>query len=180
MITKECTKCKKVKSIDLFSFIYGRKKKDGTRKGRYNSQCKICRTILLKRWRDNNPEKAKISSENWIKNNLQKNKETRKKYKVKNKELVIKWKRDWDLKNRDRYKIYNSKQSKENKSLWQNITKKRLTAKLADCYIISILCANNNLKASDIREKPELIEQKREIIKVHRLIRKINNYDTSK
>ena len=173
--SKVCTKCNVNKNINEFSFVYGHKRKDGTKKGRYHSQCKICRKSVLKNWRNKNPEKAKNSCDNWIKNNLEKNKETRKKYKIKNKELVIKWKRDWDIKNRDKYKIYNSKQPKEKRRLWQRKTDKKLQERLADSYVVGILCAENNLKASDIRKYPELIKTKRLIIKTSRLCRTSQN-----
>jgi len=173
--SKICTKCNTDKNINQFSFVYGRKRKDGTRKGRYHSQCKECRKNVLKNWRDKNPEKAKESRKNWIANNLEKNKKTRKEYKKKNANKVKKWKRDWDLKNRDKYKIYNSKQPKEKRRLWQRKTDKKLQAKLADSYVIGILCAENNLKASDIRKYPELIKTKRLIIKTSRLCRTSQN-----
>ena len=166
---KECTKCKEVKSIDEFPFVYGRKKKDGTRKGRYHSRCKKCKKEILKIWRDKNPEYSKKESKKWREKNPNKSKDYSLQYKKENIIRVKKWKHNWDLKNRDRYNIYNAKQPKEKKRLWQIKTNMKLRERLSDGYIVNILCARNNLTAIDIRKYPELIETKRLIIKTKRL-----------
>src|SRR5690606_33734449 len=112
----------------------------------------------------------KESCKNWISNNLEKNRKTKEEYKKNNLPKVKKWKRDWDVKNRDKYKVYRAKQPKEKIRLWQRKTDKKIRSKITDGYIIGILCAKNNLKASDIRKCPELIEIKRTLIKIHREI----------
>jgi hypothetical protein len=169
--SKICTKCNTNKNINEFSFVYGRKRKDGTKKGRYHSQCKICRKSVLKNWRNKNPEYSKEASKEWRENNPDKKREYDLNYKKQNIVRVRKWKRNWDLKNRHKYKIYKAKQPKEKIRLWQRKTDKKLRERLADSYVVGILCAKNNLKAIDIRKYPELIKTKRLIIKTSRLCR---------
>jgi hypothetical protein len=136
-----------------------------------HSQCKICRKSVLKNWRNKNPEYSKEASKEWRENNPDKKREYDLNYKKQNIVRVRKWKRNWDLKNRHKYKIYKAKQPKEKRRLWQRKTDKKLRERLADSYVVGILCAENNLKAIDIRKYPELIKTKRLIIKTSRLCR---------
>jgi hypothetical protein len=52
---------------------------------------------------------------------------------------------------------------------------KRNTKNLTDTYIISELKRGTNLTAKDIRKHPELIEAKRQIIKIKRLCKILKN-----
>lgn len=51
---KQCIKCKEVKSIDQYP------KHKSTKDG-YRSECKKCRAIYSKEWREQNPEQRKSS-----------------------------------------------------------------------------------------------------------------------
>jgi hypothetical protein len=57
---KTCSKCNISKSTNDFPIVFGRKRKDGTRKQRYNSQCRECRYSICKEWFDKIFNIAKI------------------------------------------------------------------------------------------------------------------------
>ncbi len=81
---KICIKCSEEKDENLFY--------------KNRRECKECFTKRSRKWRKNNPEKAKENIKKWRENNSEKEKETQKKWRKDNpervKEGVKKWKKD--------------------------------------------------------------------------------------
>ena len=76
-----------------------------------NGQCVVCRKETLKRWQDENREKARISSDNWKQNNKQKVKEYTRKYRLDNHEKVREATKEW-FKEHPKYREYYRKFNK--------------------------------------------------------------------
>ena len=150
VLTKVCSKCKK--ELEL-SFFYKHKNcKYGV-----TSWCKSCQLECNKKWRKNNPEKHKESNLKWRKNNPEKYKESH-----------LKWYKN----NPEKCRLINLKWNKNNpikrKELNRKFEKKAREI-LSDKIVKSDLC-HMGIPRENIT--PELIEQKRELLKMHRLIKK--------
>lgn len=85
---KTCTKCKIEKPVDMF-----RKEKTG----RFGvvSQCKVCKKILDKEYRDANIEKCRAYNKDWIEANPEKNRIAAQKYAKANREKVNIRMKEW-------------------------------------------------------------------------------------
>jgi hypothetical protein len=98
MKTKQCTKCKKIKSISEFS-------KDKQSKDKHSYYCKVCQRARGKIYYQKNAEKVI--------------KQTRE-YLERNKEKMLEWKREysrkWYIENQEHIKEYSKKYYEENKS----------------------------------------------------------------
>lgn len=175
---KTCSKCKQQKEIDLFPIAYGRKRKDGTRKKQIRCECKECRGIIFKKWRDKHPGYGTIKKKEWENKNVDYIKEYRKKYKSDNRERCKKWKNEWDKKNYDwilEYKRNRYPEIKDKVRGWNNKTCAKMRENLSDCYVIYTLSRRIGKTAEFIRKYPELIEAQRLIIKTKRLCKTLQN-----
>jgi hypothetical protein len=89
-----------------------------------------------------------------------------KQYREENKELVKEWKRNDQERNREKYRPRKRERDKKaNKYAVKNLT---------DPYIKHLLSKNSEMKYTDIPE--QLIELKRTLIKIKRLIRSEDEY----
>ena len=68
LISKICTKCKKVKSIDNYSEYKYKPKKDNTQKIGVRSYCNNCKNKMTKDWFDKNKDYKR----QWRKENTEK------------------------------------------------------------------------------------------------------------
>lgn len=164
--SKICTKCNEVTSIDNFSRYKYKPKKDGTQKIGIRTYCNKCKNQMTKnwfeknkgykkKWRKENPEKAKEE-------NLRAKPRTDKWRKENKKELKIK---------RARYRLKNIEHIKSKKPIEQ----KKAREELQDNYVISQITKRTKLTSKEVRKYPELIEAKRIIIKTKRLCRTSQN-----
>lgn len=92
--TKECSKCRKVKSLNGF-----RERKDS--KDGYYGQCKSCETEYTKIWYRNNPETSRENNRKWRENNPEYN-------------------REWNKNNAEKIKLKNRKNAKKRYFIPQN------------------------------------------------------------
>ena len=174
---KCCSKCNIEKSINDFPIVFGHKRKDGTKKQRYHSQCRECRYSVCRKWLDKNEGYSTIKKREWDEKNKEYVTEYKKNYKKENADKVKQWKKDWDIKNKEHRLQYNkdNPQPKHKVREWQNATAKKMREELNDCYVIYTLSKRIGKKADFIRQYPELIETQRLIIKTQRLCKTSQN-----
>ena len=121
---RECSACKKVKSVDCF-FLYSYTTNQNKRSKRYGSHCKECKKIERRIRVSKNPGKYSSVSKRW---------------RIRNKQYLSKYSREYRCSDRGRaaraesqrireYKIKKSSLSKEDKIKISNI--------YIDCQIIS-------------------------------------------
>ena len=107
MEKKICSKCKIEKGLCEFNknknYSYG-----------VSNQCKECRKIVTKNYRDNNRNKLKISSSEFRKKNPDKVKENKKKYYLKNYELVNEKNKKYRKENKEKIVTYRKVNSEKN------------------------------------------------------------------
>ena len=105
---KQCTKCKEIKSFDMF---YKRKiKKDGYRNRciechkKYNKDNKEKRKVWVEKYRLKNKDKMKAYKHKYYLENKDRLREVGKKWKLENREKIRVSQRKWDLNNKDKKK----------------------------------------------------------------------------
>mgnify|MGYP003652087023 CR=1 FL=1 len=163
---KKCTKCNEIKSINDYSKYKFKPRKDGTQKIGIRSYCNKCKNQMTKDWFDKN----KGYKKKWRKENPDKVRQEN----LNAKPRTDKWRKEnkYTLKIKKReYRLKNIDYIKKNKP----IEARKARKELQDCYVIGRITRDSNLKASDIRKHPELIEAKRIIIKTKRLWRTSQN-----
>jgi hypothetical protein len=148
METKICTKCGEEKQLNDFH------KKSRSKDG-FTSQCKTCRCKYTLDYSSNNKDKKRISDSNYYKNN-----------KVK----VNQYKLNWYHENKDR--LRDSVLNRQRKSYHENkdLHKMRYNQAIEsvnDWYVELILTRVIDVSSSTL----ELIEAKRQIIKINRLLK---------
>jgi 5-methylcytosine-specific restriction endonuclease McrA len=116
-ILKTCTKCKDIKTIDMF--YKDRKKIDGL-----CSHCKMCKQIANKKWIDNNPEKMKQSTNAWIERNKSRFLQKSRDYYYNHKEVALAKSKEYDKLNRATKRIYSLNYYKNNPDKMKNYHKK--------------------------------------------------------
>lgn len=175
--SKCCSKCGEEKPIEEYPVVYGRKRKDGTRKERVHSQCRKCRYNICKNWFDKNPGYSTEKKREWDEQNKEHRNEYTRNYRSRNAELVKQWKKDWDKKNKEHRIEYlkNNPQPKAKIREWQNKTNNKMRKELKDCYVIYTLSKRTGQTAELLRQYPELIETQRLIIKTHRLCKTLQS-----
>lgn len=145
---KKCNKCGEIKTLDCFC-----RKKDI--KSGISGTCKECGRLHTKLWILKNPEKKK---------------EMDKMYVQKNKEKIIEYRNKYYQENKERISKRNKEYCKENRELVLyrlKLKTKRHVENLTDTYIRTCLIQKNGFTKDIIT--PELIQAKREIIKIKRL-----------
>ena len=75
MKTRVCTKCGEEKP-ETAEYFYRHKRSRG---GLYTT-CKVCHDKKARKWRSENPEKARVINRRWDANNTDKRRESRKRY----------------------------------------------------------------------------------------------------
>lgn len=176
--SKCCSKCGEEKPIEQYPVVYGRKRKDGTRKERIHSQCRECRYNICKKWFDKNPGYSTEKKREWDERNKEYRNEYTRNYRSQNVERVKQWKKDWDEKNYDwvlEYKKQRYPEIKDKVREWTRKTGNKMREELKDCYVIYTLSKRTGQTAELLRQYPELIEAQRLIIKTHRLCKTLQN-----
>jgi hypothetical protein len=90
---KRCPKCNNIKQLNEFF-------KSSIRKNGISCYCKKCESKKGKKYRKDNPNKAKDYHKLWYKKNKDKKLKQTKEYKLKNKEKSKMWQRNWAKKQR--------------------------------------------------------------------------------
>ena len=175
METKTCIKCQEVKTLSEF----------GENKGKILNRCKKCICLSSKERYENNKEKAIQYQKEWNKKNKEKVKQNRKEWNKKNKEKVKQYQKEWRKNNKEKAKQYQKERYENNKEKaiqrskeWyennKEKAKQRSKKAIEDCHPSYI---TDNLKQQGFNKEqitPELIEEKTNIIKIKRIIKKIN------
>ena len=104
---KTCTGCNNSKNLEEFA-------KDKRGKQGRTSRCKECRKKYAKKYREENPEKAKSSCRNSYRKYKDKRKEYVKKYYEENREYICERERAYYYRNRGRYSLYFKQYRREN------------------------------------------------------------------
>lgn len=154
-MTKVCKKCGEEKDINFFQ-IHKNKQRG---KSYIKSSCKDCVRNWNKDWRTSNIEKVKQHA----KSSYEKHKEVR-----------IGYVKKWKSLNTEKIDIYLKKwlaNNQENAILIRKDSKKKSMESLSDGYIIGLITNGSYLKATDIKEHPELIEHKRLVIQIKRILK---------
>ena len=109
---KRCSKCKEVKAFDEFS-------RESRNKNGLYSWCKECIRVAAiprqRKYRKNNPEKARESNKQWRKNNPEKAREYNRKWKDNNREKVRAMNTKWAQNNKEWCQEYQQKYYQRNK-----------------------------------------------------------------
>jgi hypothetical protein len=175
METKICNKCQEVKTLSEF----------GKNKGKILNRCKKCTRLSSKEWYENNKEKAKQYKKEWHENNKGKVKQRNKEWYENNKEKAIQYQKERYENNKEKIKQQhkewrenNKEKIKQNQKEWRENNKEKLKyynkKTRENCYPSYI---TSKLKKQGFNKEqitPELIEEKTNIIKVKRIIKKIN------
>jgi len=153
METLKCSKCKEIKSTDLFG------KHKNTKTG-FQSMCKICTKGYNKQFYIENKERIDEHQKKYQEKNKEKNKEKikehNKRYRKENKEKIKQYQKENKEKLNEQVKQYHS-----------NIREK------LDPIYIKILLKNQGFKAEQITD--ELIQLKTITIKTQRLCNQLKN-----
>lgn len=154
METKICSKCRERKHLEEFYT-------DVSQSCGRATYCKKCSLIAAKEWREKNKERVKELRQNW-------NKANKEKVFEQNKKRGEKWRSNKD--NREKANAKNREYKKKNREII-NVGERRRRENCSPCYIKSKLKRQGFI---DSQITPDIIEEKRNIIKTKRIIRKIN------
>ena len=155
MGTKICPKCREEKPLGEFYT-------DASQSSGYATYCKKCSLIAAKEWREKNKERVKELRRNW-------NEENKLTVFEQNKKRTKKWRSNKD--NREKANAKSREYKKKNREII-NVGERRRRENCSPCYIKGKLKKQGFL---DNQITPELIEEKRNIIKVKRVIKQIKN-----
>lgn len=161
---KKCTKCKEEKTINQYSKICDRIKKDGTKTIRVSRVCKKCMNDYHKNYRSKNRDLINKKYKDWRKKNPEKCKKYAEKMKA--------WEKKYQ--NTERGKETRSKAKKKwikNNRVKAVETMRNCRKKLVDSYVNSLLAKSTGVNTNCLDNNAELIKVKREIIKINRLIK---------
>lgn len=173
---KLCSKCNIEK--DEIDFPKDKRSNDGL-----YSYCKKCKHLLDKEYRDKNKKairerrKELYSEEKKIANRIR-----NRRYREKNKDKIKQRKSEWDINNIEYIREYrrNKRHIVNMRNRMKYIPKQRKPGRtpkervndgilnLKDWYIVACLARSLNAKAECIRKVPQLIEAKREVLKIER------------
>ena len=160
METLKCTKCKEIKSTDLFN-------KHKNRKTGFQSMCKICTKGYHEQYQDKNKEKLKEYREK----NISKIKERKKQYREENKEKLSENQKQLYIENKEKMKEHHRQYREENKEkIKKKDTEKRYN--LHTSYVKHRL-KQQGFKSEQITE--ELIQLKTITLKTQRLCNQLKN-----
>jgi hypothetical protein len=190
---RTCKKCGETKPIEEFV-------KDKLKSNGYKNICKKCRNYKTRLSYRLNPEKSKIRTLNYRKNNRErylararkynfdhreensiKNKIRRDKVKKENPEKIIQKRHIDYIKTREislrQSKIY----ALSHPEMYRLASKKyhnKVKEELGDEYVIAIFKPASGLRITTIKNNPELIEKWRQQIKIKRLLKQKKNENT--
>lgn len=152
-MTKHCTKHGLIAQEDII--------KGGTQSGKQRYRCGLCAKERLKKFYKNNTEKVLKIRKEWRENNPEKVKISKRLSLIKNREKQR-------LIRREAQRRYHAKHP-ETKRLYN----KNKISNLYDSYIIDMLCSKSNLISKDIPHA--LIELKRSHVLLKRMIKEKEN-----
>ena len=137
MLTKTCTKCKVVKSLNEFAPRKQRKNNP------FASCCRKCEALQKRKYRSENKEHCKTLWKNWRDKNKDKVKVQNRKQYIKNRRNRILLAKEYATKNKDKVRIYNNTYQRERKKydMWFKLKKilgRRMHHVLVDSHRKSI------------------------------------------
>ena len=154
---KKCSKCNEEKELDFFG-------KDKNSKDGYKNQCKFCRNISNKKYRDNNKDIIKnyrdINKESQIKyqikyreENSENIKKYRKIYKLENNDRIKNSNNIYYMKNKDKILIKNKKYRDNNKDNISEMKKKWYNKKRKEDTLFYLRTNISNLIRNTLKSK---------------------------
>lgn len=162
--TKVCKYCEEEKSITDF--------RAGKVKGKVyvRHKCKKCELKVKDEWSKKNPKKcAKHKKDHYNKNKEKYNKMSKEWVKA-NPEKRRKIALDYARRNPEKLSKYRKENSEKIKK-----DNRRRVINLQDSYVINNIIAGTSLTQEDIKAHPEIIEATKEIYKIKRLIKSIQD-----
>lgn len=149
MKTRVCTKCgeEKPETDEYFT-------RDKASRGGINTTCKVCCNKNSRKWRAENPEKAREASRRWRVENPEKVREKNRIWKAENREKAIEATKRWQAENPE--KVREAKK----------MSKRRQVDTLAPTYLKKIIASKYDINYSEIGD--ELINAKRREITYYR------------
>jgi len=180
-MSKRCTKCGEVKPLSAFNKqkmgLYG-----------VTSRCKMCLKEYIRIHKEKNKEHYKEKGKQWRENN----KEYIKQYQIDNKEHIKEYSKQYSLNNKEHIKQYqkqynkqyrlNNKEHNKEYSKQYNLNNKEHINKrrkeqiknLTDTYIVGLITNRSSLTSEDIEQYNNMIEAKKEYLKLKRLIKQLS------
>jgi post-segregation antitoxin (ccd killing protein) len=167
MKTRKCTRCgeEKPETAEYFH-------RDKNRRGGLYTICKECRNKACRRWRAENPEKAREAVRRWQAENPEKMREAVRRWKAENPEKVRESNRRWKAKNPEkqreaekRWQAENPEKVREAGIRWRNT--------LAPAYLKNLISAKYDIDRSEIGD--ELIKAKRREMTYYRQLTHLKN-----
>ena len=174
---KICSKCGVEKSVEEF------------RKGR--NQCKLCQSEHNKEYRKehyiNNKEYYKEYRKEYQINNKEKLKEIHEEYYIKHKDSLKEQFKEYYIKHKDEILEYQKEYRINNKDEILEY-RKEYASDLKEGYVVSNIRRQTGMTKEEIYANPELIEAKKNVIKIKRLLKQIktktndtiNEFNTAK
>jgi hypothetical protein len=104
---KKCYKCREEKQLQEFA-------KDKSKKDGLNSACRVCSSLMIKEYSENNRDKIKSSRKIYNEKNKEKNKEYWESYYAINKETLLEKAKEWYQENKEEYTEYRKTYNSEN------------------------------------------------------------------
>ena len=154
METRICTKCGEEKPETTEYFCRHKECRGGL-----NTTCKVCCNKDTRKWRAENPEKARDAVRRWMARNPEKVMEVVKRYKAENPEKVREAKKRW--------KAENPEKVREEKKR----AHRRHINTLAPSYLKILISAKYDIDFSEIGD--ELINAKRRELKYYRQLKQL-------
>ncbi len=125
----------------------------------------------IKKYYKANKEKLLEQNKKYREENKEKESKRAKKYREANKEIILEKEKKYREENKEKERKRAKKYNKANKEKLSE-RRKRDAENLTDYYVVRFIIENSNLTPKDIPQ--ELIEAKRELIKINRFIKKEN------
>ena len=133
--------------------------------------CPIRRKERRKKYYKSNKEKLLEQNKKYREENKEKESKRAKKYREANKEIILEKEKKYREENREKERKRAKKYNQANKEKLSE-RRKRDAENLTDYYVVRFIIEKSNLTPKDIPQ--ELIEAKRELIKINRFIKKEN------
>jgi len=133
--------------------------------------CPIRRKERRKKYYKSNKEKLLEQNKKYREENKEKESKRAKKYREANKEIILEKEKKYREENKEKESKRAKKYYKSNKEKLSE-RRKRDAENLTDYYVVRFIIENSNLTPKDIPQ--ELIEAKRELIKINRFIKEEN------
>ena len=171
MKTRVCTKCGEEKP-ETEEYFYRHK----ASRGGLSTVCKVCCIKNVRKWKAENPEKARERNRRYYAENSEKVKGVIKRYRAENPEKVRETKRRWQAENHEKVKEAKRRWYAKNHEKVREAIKsaqRRQIDTLLPSYLKQLIAKKYDIDSSEIGD--ELIEAKRREIAYYRQFKQLNH-----